>query len=156
MRWKVKIRAEIDIIAVGKLKEEYLRNAQEKFLKDLNQRARINVIEIKDEKTKEGASDKELERVKNIEGKSIIKHLDPRAKIIAMDLCGKKTTSDALSRILLSELLDGQKIQFVIGGSLGISEEILGMAYKRISFGAMTYPHQLFRVMLLEELKKSI
>lgn len=152
----MKTRGEIDIIAVGKLKEEYLRNAQEKFLKDLNQRARIRVIEIKDEKTKENASDRELERVKNLEGKSIIKHLDLRGKIIAMDLCGKKTTSDALSRILESELLDGQKIQFVIGGSLGISEEILAMAHKRISFGDMTYPHQLFRVMLLEELKKSI
>jgi len=149
-------RAEIDVIAVGKLKEEYLRNAQEKFLKELNQRARINVIEIKDEKTKEGASDRELERVKNLEGKSILKHLDPRAKIIAMDLSGKKTTSDELKKILESELLDGQRIQFVIGGSLGISLEILAMAHKRISFGAMTYPHQLFRVMLLEELKKSI
>lgn len=152
----MKTRGEIDIIAVGKLKEEYLRNAQEKFLKELNQRARINVIEIKDEKTKEGASDRELERVKNLEGKSIIKHLDPRGKIIAMDLSGKKTTSDELSKILESELQDGQKIQFVIGGSLGISSEILAMAHKRISFGAMTYPHQLFRVMLLEELKKSI
>ena len=152
----MKTRAEIDIIAVGKLKEEYLRNAQEKFLKELNQRARINVIEIKDEKTKEGASDRELERVKNLEGKSIIKHLDPRGKIIAMDLSGKKTTSDELSKILESDLQDVQKIQFVIGGSLGISSEILAMAQKRISFGAMTYPHQLFRVMLLEELKKSI
>lgn len=152
----MKTRVEIDIIAVGKLKEEYLRNAQEMFLKYLNQRARINVIEIKDEKTKEGASDRELERVKNLEGKSILKYIDPRGKIIAMDLRGKITTSSALSKILESELLDGQKIQFVIGGSLGISEEILGMAHKRISFGAMTYPHQLFRVMLLEELKKSI
>lgn len=152
----MKTKAEIDIIAVGKLKEEYLRKAQEVFLKDLNQRARINVIEIKDEKTKEGASDKELERVKNLEGKNIFRHLDPRGKIIAMDLCGKKTTSDALGRILLTELLDGRKIQFVIGGSLGISEEILAMAHIRISFGAMTYPHQLFRVMLLEELKKTI
>ena len=149
-------RANIDIIAVGKLKEEFLRNAQEKFLKDLNQRSRINVIEIKDEKTKEGASDRELERVKNIEGKSILKHLDPRGRIIAMDLSGKKTSSDELRKVLESELMDGQKIQFIIGGSLGISEEILTMAHKRISFGAMTYPHQLFRVMLLEELKKSI
>lgn len=152
----MKTRVEIEIIAVGKLKEDYLRNAQETFLKDLNHRAHISVIEIKDEKTKENASIKELERVKNLEGKSILKHLDLRGKIIAMDISGKKTTSGELKRILESELQDGQKIQFIIGGSLGISEEILAMAHKRISFGAMTYPHQLFRVMLLEELRKSI
>ncbi|MFH5837383.1 23S rRNA (pseudouridine(1915)-N(3))-methyltransferase RlmH [Proteiniclasticum sp. C24MP] len=149
-------RAEIDIIAVGKLKESYLRNAQESFLKELNHRARISVIEIKDEKTKEGASEKELERVKNLEGKSILKYLDSRGKIVAMDLRGKKTTSDALRKMLTDDLLDGQKIQFIIGGSLGISEEVLSMAHRRISFGSMTYPHQLFRVMLLEELTKSI
>lgn len=150
------MRTEIDIIAVGKLKENYLRSAQESLLKLLNHRARISVIEIKDEKTKEGASLKELERVKNLEGKSILKHLDSRGKIIAMDLRGKKTTSDALKKMLEMEAMDGQKIQFIIGGSLGISEEVLDMAHRRISFGSMTYPHQLFRVMLLEELTKSI
>ena len=150
------MRTEIDIIAVGKLKENYLRSAQESLLKLLSHRARISVIEIKDEKTKEGSSLKELERVKNLEGKSILKHLDSRGKIIAMDLRGKKTTSDALKKMLEMEAMDGQKIQFIIGGSLGISEEVLAMAHRRISFGDMTYPHQLFRVMLLEELTKSI
>lgn len=152
----MKTRVEMEIIAVGKLKENYLRDAQEKFLRDLNHRSRISVIEIRDEKTKEGASHKELLRVKNLEGKSILKHLDPRGKIIAMDLSGKKTSSEALHKMLASEGMDGQKIQFIIGGSLGISEEILAMAHRRISFGAMTYPHQLFRVMLLEELTKTI
>ena len=149
-------RVEIEIIAVGKLKENFLRDAQAKFLKELNRRAQISVIELKDEKTKEGASVKELERVKNLEGKNILKHLDPRGKIIAMDISGKKVASDALHKMILSEKMDGQKIQFVIGGSLGISEEILALSHKRISFGAMTYPHQLFRVMLLEELTKTI
>ncbi|MBO1265612.1 23S rRNA (pseudouridine(1915)-N(3))-methyltransferase RlmH [Proteiniclasticum sp. SCR006] len=149
-------RTEIDIIAVGKLKENYLRSAQDSLLKGLNHRAGISVIEIKDEKTKEGASLKELERVKNLEGKSILKHLDARARIIAMDLRGKKTNSDALKKMLAVEQMDGQKIQFIIGGSLGISEEVLAMAHRRISFGDMTYPHQLFRVMLLEELTKLI
>ena len=155
MRWKM-TRTEIDIIAVGKLKENYLKSAQESLLKLLNHRARISVIELKDEKTKEGASPKELERVKNLEGKSILKHLDARGKIIAMDLSGKRTTSDALKKMLTAEILDGQKIQFIIGGSLGISDEVLALAHRRISFGGMTYPHQLFRVMLLEELTKSI
>lgn len=147
---------EISIITVGKLKEDYLRKAQEIFLKEIGNRIRIRVIEVKDEKTKENASEKELSRVKNLEGSGIMKHLDLKGKIIAMDISGRRTTSEMLRKMLTDEWADESKIQFIIGGSLGISDEVLNLAHKRVSFGPMTYPHQLFRVMLLEELTKSV
>lgn len=147
---------EISIITVGKLKEDYLRKAQEIFLKEIGNRIRIRVIEVKDEKTKENASEKELSRVKNLEGSGIMKHLDLKGKIIAMDISGRRTTSETLRKMLTDEWADESKIQFIIGGSLGISDEVLNLAHKRVSFGPMTYPHQLFRVMLLEELTKSV
>lgn len=147
---------EISIITVGKLKEDYLRKAQDIFLREIGNRIRIRVIEVKDEKTKENASEKELSRVKNLEGSGIMKHLDLKGKIIAMDISGRRTTSEILRKMLTDEWADESKIQFIIGGSLGISDEVLNLAHKRVSFGPMTYPHQLFRVMLLEELTKSV
>lgn len=152
----MKSNMEISIITVGKLKEDYLRKAQEIFLKEIGNRIRIRVIEVKDEKTKENASEKELSRVKNLEGSGIMKHLDLKGKIIAMDISGRRTTSETLRKMLTDEWADESKIQFIIGGSLGISDEVLNLAHKRVSFGPMTYPHQLFRVMLLEELTKSV
>lgn len=152
----MKSNMEISIITVGKLKEDYLRKAQEIFLKEIGNRIRIRVIEVKDEKTKENASEKELSRVKNLEGSGIMKHLDLKGKIIAMDISGRRTTSETLRKMLSDEWADESKIQFIIGGSLGISDEVLNLAHKRVSFGPMTYPHQLFRVMLLEELTKSV
>lgn len=152
----MKSNMEISIITVGKLKEDYLRRAQEIFLKEIGNRIRIRVVEVKDEKTKENASEKELNRIKNNEGAGILKHLDLKGKIIAMDISGKKTSSEALKKMLTDEWADESKIQFVIGGSLGISDEVLQLSHRRVSFGPMTYPHQLFRVMLLEELTKSI
>ena len=151
----MKNNPEISIITVGKLKEAYLKKAQETFLKRIGQSISIRVIEVKDEKTKEGASEKEIQQVKNLEGLSIRKHLDLKGRIIAMDISGKKTSRDALQKMLSDDMEDGAKIQFIIGGSLGISDEILSLAHRRISFGQMTYPHQLFRIMLLEELTKT-
>jgi len=147
---------EISIITVGKLKEDYLKKAQDIFLREIGNRIRIRVIEVKDEKTKENASEKELSRVKNLEGSGIMKHLDLKGKIIAMDISGRRTTSEILRKMLTDEWADESRIQFIIGGSLGISDEVLNLAHKRVSFGPMTYPHQLFRVMLLEELTKSV
>ncbi len=152
----MKSNMEISIITVGKLKEDYLRKAQDIFLREIGNRIRIRVIEVKDEKTKENASEKELSRVKNLEGSGIMKHLDLKGKIIAMDISGRRTTSEILRKMLIDEWADESKIQFIIGGSLGISDEVLNLAHRRVSFGPMTYPHQLFRVMLLEELTKSV
>jgi 23S rRNA (pseudouridine1915-N3)-methyltransferase len=147
-------KLDIDIIAIGKLKEEYLRKAEMAFVRNLGKYSGIRLIELKDEKTKDGAGEKELKRVKDLEGQSILKYLDPKSISIAMDISGKKVTStqfrDEMDKV---RSLEG-KIQFVIGGSLGLSENVLSKVTKRISFGEMTYPHQLFRIMLLEEIMK--
>lgn len=148
-------RLEITIIAVGKLKEDYLQDAEKSFVRELAKRWPLRVVEVKDEKTKDGASEKELQRVKNLEGKGIMKHLDPRARIIAMDISGKSVSTQEFQRILEACVDEGTKVQFIIGGSLGISDEVLSTAHQRISFGRMTYPHQLFRIMLLEEISRA-
>lgn len=145
---------EIRIIAVGKLKEDYLREAEEKICKAIRRNMKISIWEVADEKTKEGASEKEIEKVKNMEGKKMLKHLLPNGKIIAMDLRGKKMKSREFHQMVGKITKEETVVQFVIGGSLGISAEILAMAHQKISFGEMTYPHQLFRIMLLEELIK--
>ena len=147
-------RLEITIIAVGKLKEDYLQDAEKSFVRELAKRWPLRVVEVKDEKTKDGASEKELQRVKNLEGKGIMKHLDPRARIIAMDISGKCVSTLEFQRVLETYMDEGTKVQFIIGGSLGISDEVLSRAHQRISFGKMTYPHQLFRIMLLEEISR--
>lgn len=147
-------KLEIEIIVIGKLKEEYLRKAEATFVRSIGKASSIKIIELKDEKTKDGAGEKELTRVKDLEGQSVLKYLDTKATTIAMDISGKKVTSsqfrDEMDKVRSQE----GKIQFVIGGSLGLSENVLSKVTKRISFGEMTYPHQLFRIMLLEEIQK--
>jgi len=150
----VNSKLDIEIIAIGKLKEEYLRKAEATFIRSIGKVSSIRLIELKDEKTKDGAGEKEILRVKELEGQSIQKYLDAKATSIAMDICGKKVTSSQFrDEMDKARSLEG-KIQFVIGGSLGLSEKILNQVTKRISFGEMTYPHQLFRIMLLEEIQK--
>lgn len=147
-------KLDIEIIAIGKLKEEYLRKAEMIFVRNIGKVSNIRLIELKDEKTKDGAGEKELTRIKDLEGQSILKYLDAKATSIAMDISGKKVTSTQFRNEMDKvRSLEG-KIQFVIGGSLGLSENVLSKVTKRISFGEMTYPHQLFRIMLLEEIQK--
>lgn len=117
----------------------------------IGRNCKIRVLELKDEKTKDGAGQKELSRVKDLEGEGILKKLDTKAMIIAMDIGGRKVSTGEF-RDTLDKIGPEGKVQFVIGGSLGLSENVLQMATKSISFGEMTYPHQLFRIMLLEEI----
>lgn len=147
---------EIRILCVGKLKEDYLREAEEKLSKAIGKKVKISICEVADEKTKEGASEKEMEKVKTVEGQKMLKHLLPGGKVIAMDLRGKKLKSVKFKQ-MMSKIMDEEPVvQFIIGGSLGISKEILAKAHQKISFGDMTYPHQLFRIMLLEEIVKLV
>ena len=143
---------EIEIIAVGKFKEEYLRNAENYFQKELSKRITFRIITLMDEMTKDGAGIKEVDRVKRKEGEKIQRHIDSKAMVIAMDLGGKEVKSPAFKQLINEALYDNGKIQIIIGGSLGISEEVLKKTSKKITFSKMTYPHQLFRIMLLEEL----
>ncbi len=145
---------EIEIIAVGKLKESYLRDAENYFRQELSRQVNCKITTVQDEKTKDGAGLKDVERVKEKEGKKIEHLLDPKAMVIAMDLNGKEMSSSIFKKLILENIYDEKKIQIIIGGSLGIAEGVLKQSNKKITFSKMTFPHQLFRIMLLEELNR--
>ena len=146
----------ISIITVGKLKEKYLKMAVDEYSKRLSRYCKLEVIELQDEKTPENASEKEEELIKEKEGRAILSKIKDNAYVVALDLKGKELTSVELSEFISDCGLRGNSnIVFVIGGSLGISKEVLKRADYKLCFSKMTFPHQLFRVMLLEQIYRS-
>jgi 23S rRNA (pseudouridine1915-N3)-methyltransferase len=143
----------IKIIAVGKLKEKYLREALDEYTKRLSRYAKISIVELQDEKTPENASEKEEEMIKKVEGDKIIKSIDEGSYVVALDLNGKMLSSVEFSSFISDLGVQGRSsINFIIGGSLGLSPEVLNRADYKLCFSKMTFPHQLFRVMLLEQI----
>ena len=136
----------IKIIAPGKLKEPYLRKAQEYYSSILSKGIDFEIIEVQDER-----NDISEAMVKKAEGERILKKIRPDQYIISLAIDGKPVTADELSR-KLSRLTsrDNKEVVFVIGGSLGLSDEVLSRSDLRLSFSPMTFPHQLMRIMLLE------
>ncbi|MBV4430160.1 23S rRNA (pseudouridine(1915)-N(3))-methyltransferase RlmH [Clostridium tyrobutyricum] len=143
----------ITLITVGKLKEKYLKDAVGEYTKRLSRYCRLNIIEVQDEKTPDNASPRDEEIIKDREGKKILKHINNNMYIIAMNLKGNMLESEKFSEFIGELALKGSSnIAFIIGGSLGISREILHRADYKLCFSKMTFPHQLFRVMLLEQI----
>lgn len=146
----------IKIITVGKLKEKYLKDAIAEYSKRLTRYCKLEVVELPDEKTSENASPKEEEMVKDKEGKNILQKIKDNEYVIALDLKGKHITSEEFAEFISEKAVMGQpNITFVIGGSLGISQEVLARADYKLCFSKMTFPHQLFRVMLLEQVYRA-
>jgi 23S rRNA (pseudouridine1915-N3)-methyltransferase len=143
---------EIRILSVGKLKEKYLSSAQESLLNEISKRHRVRLVEIKDEKTIDGASTKEEERVRNIEGQRILSTIREKGRVIVLDVSGKAVSSDYWSKKIRESDDENGLLYLIIGGSLGISTDVLKLSDERVSFSRMTYPHQLFRIMLLHEI----
>lgn len=142
----------ITIVAVGKVKESYFRDAIEEYKKRLSKYCRLEIIEVPDEKTKEHASEGEEDLVKEKEGERILKHLKEEAYVIALSIAGQKLDSVQFSKKLEKLGVCGSShIQFVIGGSLGLHKSILKRVDYELSFSDMTFPHQLMRVILLEQ-----
>lgn len=147
---------EIKIIVVGKLKEKYLKNGIAEYLKRMKNYAQIKIIEVKDEAGSQTLSDAEIKQLKEIEGKRIIEKLPDRAKIIALDLKGKQLTSEDFAEEINETMTYGtSQIAFIIGGSHGLSQEVLQKTDLKISFGKMTYPHQLMRLILVEQIYRA-
>lgn len=143
----------IKITAVGKLKEKYLKEALEEYAKRLSRYAKITILELSDEKTPENASEKEEKLIKKTEGERILKSIDEGSYVIALDLNGKMLSSVEFSSFISNLGVQGKSnINFIIGGSLGLSPEVLKRADYKLCFSKMTFPHQLFRVMLLEQI----
>jgi len=144
---------EITIIAVGKIKEKYLKEGIAEYLKRLSPYARLTVIEIDDENAPEYLSPAEAEKVVKKEGERILTKIPPSSFVIALDLKGKNLSSEELASFISEKSLYGKsRLTFLIGGSLGLSTEVLERADFKLSFGRMTYPHQLMRLILLEQI----
>lgn len=143
----------ITLITVGKVKEKYLRDAIDEYSKRLSRYCKLDIIELPDEKTPDNASEKEELQIKEKEGKSILSKIKENSYVIAMDLKGKHITSEEFSSLIDNLGVEGNSnITFVIGGSLGLSQEVIKRANYKLCFSKMTFPHQLFRVMLLEQI----
>lgn len=141
----------IRIICVGKLKEGYLKAGIAEYNKRLGQI--IEIIEVADEKIPERPSNKEIEAVKNCEGKKILSSLTKDDKVVVLSINGKLLKSEELAIFVKNEEIYGTtRLAFIIGGSLGVSDEILKRADLQLSFGKLTLPHQLMRLVLMEQI----
>ncbi|MCF7924274.1 MAG: 23S rRNA (pseudouridine(1915)-N(3))-methyltransferase RlmH [Candidatus Izimaplasma sp.] len=145
----------IKLITVGKIKENYLKEAVNEYTKRLSRYVKLEEIEINDEKAPENLSSKEMEIIKDKEGEKILKKLSDEY-IIVLDIKGKQLDSMKLAYKLRDIFsYESSTITFIIGGSLGLSKEILNKAHFILSFSKFTFPHQLMKVILLEQIYRS-
>lgn len=146
----------ITVLAVGKIKENYFNMALEEYKKRLTRYCKIEILEVADEKTPEDASKAQEEQIKRKEGERIQKLMKENAYTIALAIEGKEFDSISFSRKIEQLGVDGKShIQFLIGGSLGLDFNLIKQADMAISFSKMTFPHQLMRVILLEQLYRN-
>lgn len=146
----------ISIITVGKLKEKYLKQGIEEYIKRLSAYAKMDVIEVADEKAPEVLSDAEMIQVKEKEGERILSKIGQDTYVIALAISGKMKTSEQMAADLDKLATYGKsKIAFIIGGSLGLSDTVLNRADEKLSFSNMTFPHQLMRLILMEQVYRS-
>lgn len=146
----------ISIISVGKLKEKYLKMGIDEYVKRLSSYAKVDLIEVADEKAPEQLSEAEMEIVKKKEGERILAKIPDGTFVYALAIDGKMKSSEELAEGLEKQMTYGSsKIAFVIGGSLGLHKEVLNRANEKLSFGRMTFPHQLMRLVLLEQIYRS-
>lgn len=143
----------ITIISVGKIKEKYLNNAIKEYSKRLSRYCKLNHIEVNDEKAPENLSRAEMENIKNKEGAGILRHIKDGTYVIALAIEGEMISSEKFASKIDKLAIQGKSnIAFIIGGSLGLSDEVLKRADYKLSFSPMTFPHQLMKVILLEQI----
>ena len=146
----------ITIVCVGKVKEKFYRDAIDEFSKRLSRYCKLEIIEVVDEKTPDNASDIEVRQIKDKEGERILKNIKDDAYVICLCIDGKQLDSEKLAEKIDSLGIQGvSHICMVIGGSLGLSDMVVKRADYRLSFSMMTFPHQLMRVILLEQIYRS-
>ncbi|OYD07944.1 23S rRNA (pseudouridine(1915)-N(3))-methyltransferase RlmH [Paludifilum halophilum] len=146
----------IQIIAVGKLKERYLRTGVEEYIRRLTPYAKTEVKEIHEEKGQEPLSDNEVRQILDREGERILRYLSPDTYTIALAINGVTLSSETLANHIDQLATYGRsKLTFIIGGSYGLSKEVIKRADFTLSFSKMTFPHQLMRLILVEQLYRS-
>ena len=139
----------IKLICVGKIKEKYLNEAIDEYKKRLSKYTKLDIVELPD------SSYNEIDKVKKEEGKLILKHIKETDNVIILDINGQELSSVELTTKLCFIETMNSNITFIIGGSYGLSEEVKKRANYSISFSKLTFPHQLFRVILLEQLYRT-
>lgn len=145
----------ITIIGVGKIKEKYFTAAIEEYSKRLSRFVKLHIIEIPDEKIPDNASEKEMEQIKQKEGEKILEKIPANSFAITLCIEGKELSSTELAKKIADISMTSSSVTFIIGGSLGLCEEVKARSALRLSFGQMTLPHQLMRVVLLEQVYRA-
>ena len=146
----------ITIISVGKLKEKYLKMGIEEYSKRLGSYAKIELIEVADEKAPENLSDADMDIVKKKEGERILAKIGADTYVIALAIEGKMKSSEQLAEDIQSLMTYGRsKVTFVIGGSLGLHDDVMKRSDEKLSFSKMTLPHQLMKLVLVEQVYRA-
>ena len=146
----------ITLITVGKIKEKYLKDAIAEYSKRLSRYCKLDILEVADEKTPDNASDTVEDAIRDKEGERILKYIKEDAYVITLEIAGKMLTSEEMAEKIEKLGVQGTShIIFIIGGSIGLGREILKRSDYALSFSKMTFPHQLMRVILLEQIYRS-
>ena len=142
----------INIICVGKIKEKFFKDSIDEYSKRLTKYCKLNILELPDEKIPDKINSNIENEIKSKECNNIINHIKKDSYIICLDLNGKEFSSEEFSKNIENISMQSSNITFIIGGSLGLNEKILNLANQKICFSKLTFPHQLIRVFLLEQI----
>ncbi len=142
----------IQIVCVGKLKESYLKSAIDEYSKRLSRYCKLDILELSDEKIPDKINSNLANEIKAKECDNILRHIKKDSYIIALDLTGKQFSSEDFSSEIEKISMTSSSITFIIGGSLGLTTDLLQKCHQKICFSKMTFPHQLIRVFLLEQI----
>ncbi len=146
----------ISIITVGKIKEKYLKDAIAEYSKRLGKYCKLEIIEVADEKTPDAASETVEDAIRAKEGERIMKYVRDDAYVITLEIAGTQLTSEGLAGKIEQLGIQGKShITFITGGSIGLGKQVLARSDYALSFSKMTFPHQLMRVILLEQIYRS-
>ena len=145
----------INVLCVGKIKENFFKDAISEYSKRLSRYCKLNIIELPDEKIPDKTNSKIENEIKTKECNNIINHIKKDSYIICLDIKGKELSSEQFSETIENISMESSQITFIIGGSLGLTEEVLNISNKKICFSKMTFPHQLIRVFLLEQIYRA-
>ena len=142
----------INIICVGKLKEKFFKDAIDEYSKRLSKYCKLNILELPDEKIPDKTNQNIENEIKSKECDNIINHIKKDSYVVCLDLTGKELSSEQFSKSIEDISMESSQITFIIGGSLGLTDKVLSMSNQKICFSKMTFPHQLIRVFLLEQI----
>ena len=142
----------IQLICIGKIKENYLKSAIDEYSKRLSKYCKLNILELPDEKIPDKLNENLEMEIKTKECNNILNHIKKDSYIVALDLKGKEFSSEEFSQKLENISMNSSTVTFIIGGSLGLTSKLLSVCNEKVCFSKMTFPHQLIRVFLLEQI----